>query len=246
MKGNTNMGNITIHLDDETIDKIGAAIAEHLNVNVAVAGDGEKAASEKPTAKKTAAKKAVKAPANKSSKKSEPEPEEDRESELRAMKVGDLRKIVVKFGYDKDEVKDADLDTLIETILEEEAEAADEPDEDGEGDEGDEDGEDEGEGEDYTREDLEAMSLRELKALAKDWEVEFEKGIDQDDLIDLMLGDGEDDDDDAEDGDEDEYTEEDLMDMEVADLRELAKEWEIEIPKGTRAKAKIVALLMAE
>lgn len=116
------------------------------------------------------------------------------------------------------------------------AKAKDEPepepdeDEDTDEDEDEEDGGDEEGGDTYSRDELEAMGLRELKALAKEsgWTVAELKGQDKDSLVEWFLGDeSEEDDEDAEedeDEDGDELTEDDLNEMSLAELKSLAKE----------------------
>lgn len=181
----------------------------------------------------------------------------DRRAELTAMHLASLKKLAKSLGFPAEDVDGADRETLVESILEDEATGDDEEDEaddedaDDEADEDDEEEEDEDEGDDdddaYTREDLEAMSLRELKALGKDagYTTEELKGMDQDALVDFLLGEGDEEEDDAEDEEEEEYTEDDLKAMDFADLKELAAEWEVEVPKGTK-KAGLIKALLAE
>lgn len=173
----------------------------------------------------------------------EEEDEEDgevsREEELEAMSLKELQKIAINLGYDKADVKDAEKETLVQSILEDEGD-----------EEGEEEGEDEGE-DDETRAELEAMTLTALKKVARtDYELTAAdyKGMDKEALIDLILetaGDAEGDEDvDSEDDDEFEgYTEDELNDMSLAELREVAKDWELVVRAGTK-KAGLVKLIL--
>lgn len=73
--------------------------------------------------------------------------------------------------------------------------------EDDDDDDDDEDGDEDGEG--YTRDELEGMTLKEVKAIAKEYEIAT-KGVDKDDLIDAIIdAQGDADDDDSDDDDDD-------------------------------------------
>lgn len=201
----------------------------------------------------------AKAPAKKAT-----DPRAEREAELQGKTVKALRKICLDLDFEDEDVADAEKADLIDAILQEEfpddaeAEAEDDEDEvEDEDEEEDEEDEDSEEGEEaYTREELEGMNLRELKALAKEagYAAADLKGLDQDAVVDLLLEESEEDEDEEEeeedeedesDEDEDAYTEEDLQGMSATELRALAKEWEIKIPRGT-GKDGIIALLLEE
>ena len=144
------------------------------------------------------------------------------------------------FGDDSDEEDDEDEDD--EDVEEDE----DDDDSDDEDDEDDEEGE-------YDRDELSEMSLKDLRKLAKE-DGHDTKGLDQDAIIDLLMGEGddeedEDDEDEADEEDEDteELDEDALNAMSVKELTALAKELEIKVPakemkaaKNDKAKKKIL------
>lgn len=196
----------------------------------------------------------------------------DREAELMKTNIRTLRKMAIELGFDEDEVADADKETLVESIIEEggdtttDADAdADEDDEadvedaeDAEDDDAEEDAEEDEEEEDeddeeddeeaegYTREDLEGLTLAALKKIAKE---EFEettaslKGLDTDDIIDLILGEG--DEEEEEDEDEEEgLTEEDLEAMSLAEVKAVAKDNGVAVKAGMK-KADIIEAIFA-
>lgn len=162
-------------------------------------------------------------------------------------------------GEDEDEAEEDDEDEEYEE--DEDADDDEESDEDEEGDE--EDDEEEG----YTREELEDMTLRDLRALAREYyDAADVKGLDQDALIDLLLGDDEEDEDadEADDEDEDyeedesedegdedeeeedgeeELTEDDLRKMSLAELKEVAGDIGITIPKSVKKDALVDLIL---
>jgi Rho termination factor, N-terminal domain len=190
-----------------------------------------------------------------------------RRQELEKMHLAKLKKLVRDLGYPKEDVDEADRETLVGTVLEEEAEGgndeepeseAEEPDE--EEDEGEEEDEDEGDEEEedgeeesdtYSREELEQMSLSEIKKVAKEsgYAASDLKGQDQDAIVDLLLGESDDEDEDeAEDEEEEEeeesYSEADLKKMNLRELKSLAEEYEID-PTGMK-KPEVIAALMEE
>lgn len=198
----------------------------------------------------------------------------ERRAELTALRITSLRKIAREAGFDPDEIADADKETLIDSILDDEASGSDESDDDSEvedeevpdddtdtdDDDDDEDDEDEDETEDddsdeseFTRDDLEAMSLAELKSLGKEsgYTVAEMKGKDQDTLIDMFLGSDDDEDEDEDDSDdeaeeEEEVTKDDLKAMSIPDLLALAKDWGVKVPVADRkSKVKIVNTMWA-
>jgi hypothetical protein len=157
----------------------------------------------------------------------------DRE-ETEALAIKDLRELAAERGIE--EKKKAD----ILAALEEGGHFGDEEDEEDEEEE-DEEGEDEDE---WTREDLEEKDLKELRAIAKEEGASAAdvRGKDQDELIDLILGEDEEDEEgeDEEDEDADEETEEldedALKAMSLTELKSLAKELEItvKVPKAQK------------
>lgn len=127
-------------------------------------------------------------------------------------------------------------------------------------DEGDEDAEDDDEGDDesdedtdddlYTEAELAELSANELKAILEDWEVDVPSGRGNQRLIDAILeaqegGDEDEESDEEGDDDEDEeISEEALNDMELPELKELAKEYEIPL-RGKVTKAGLVKKILA-
>lgn len=150
---------------------------------------------------------------------------------------------------DSDEEEEDDEEINLDDV------EADDEDEDEDDDEEDEDEEDDG----YTREELSEKSLRELRAIAKSDEggnhdAADLKGLDQEELIDLILGEeeDEDDDDEADEDDEDDDDEEEveidketLEAMSDAELKNIVKEFEIKVPAKAKRKTIIQAILDA-
>lgn len=199
----------------------------------------------------------------------------DERAALMKKTVAVLRKQVKAMDmFDDELIAGADKDTLIDTILEyaesqaaEAEDAADDEDadeaddsEDADDEEGDdeEDGEEEG----YSREELEALTLRELKTIATDsgYSAADLKGLTKPDLVETLLQE-EDEDEDADeedevDSDEEEtedeeesdgeewYTEEELDGMSLAEVKALAKEYKVAVKPGKK-KAEYVAELLA-
>lgn len=263
----TMTNSITITLNDETLDALAAKIAAHLNVNIAVTPTEDSTppfAAPADGKKRKDGKIVDDAPDTDDDESGDDEgpSQKDREAELRAMRITSLRKIAVGHGFDADDVKDADKDTLVDSILAEEFgddseddedddaddvaddDTADDDDEDSDDeDDEDDDESDESEGDEYTKDELDAMSLAELKSLAKDagYTAADLKGLDQDDVVALLIGDDEEDDEDEDESDE--YTEADLKAMGLPDLKALAKEWGVKIAKDAKKPAIIKALL---
>lgn len=185
---------------------------------------------------------------------------------LSAMSIKGLRALAVEEGYADEDVADASKSDLLDALYEEyglngdkkdddaDEDTEDEADEDTESEEDDEDEADEEEDEDgtYSKEDLEAMSLAELKALAKESEYTAAdiRGLDHDALVDLLLGEDEDEEEAEEDeaepeGDEEDLTEDDLKAMSLADLKALAKEYDIRLRAGMKKDDIVEAILDA-
>lgn len=114
----------------------------------------------------------------------------------------------------------------------------------------------------YTLAELEAMKVTELKEIADDNEIEYPSKVKKSDLIDLIMGEADDEDeeddsddeveaeeaedeaeeeeedeeeDDSDDEEGEELTEEDLEEMSLAELKELADEYEVSYPKVVKA-----------
>lgn len=124
----------------------------------------------------------------------------------------------------------------------EDDEEEDEEDDEDEDDEDDEEDEDEDEGLD--RDDLEEMDLKELRKVYREngGAAADYKGLDQDALIDLILGEDEEEDEDDEDEDEDDEDDEDVEELDEdalkamtnKDLLALAVELEIKVPAALK------------
>lgn len=183
-------------------------------------------------------------------KKAEPEEEpeaeevtEYSEGELKKLKIKELRELAISLDYDESEVKGASKAELIEAILAEQEEGDVEP--------ADEDEEDEVEGEEEEESGYAGMSLAELKAEAKERGVDGRKmrNYDVDDVIALLeeLDAEDEDEEDAEDAEEDDiYTEDELNEFSLSELKELAEEYELEIPKRTRRNTIVDMILEAQ
>src|SRR6185369_15609232 len=175
-----------------------------------------------------------------------------RRAELEDMTPAALRKLAKAAEFDPKDIKAAPVEQLVENLLEAEfGDAEDDEDEDEEDSEEseDEDAEDEEEekddGEDdYTREDLLAMSLSDLKNLAvqlgkADSKADL-KGQDKDTVADLILEDDEESED--EEGEDDYYTREDYEAMKIDELKALADQCGISYKKTVKAAELIDAL----
>lgn len=178
----------------------------------------------------------------------------DRET-VEALAIKDLRTLAKEYGVDA--TKKADILEALEEFYEDDDEDEDD-DEADEDDEDDEDDDDDEEGEELDRDDLEEMSLKELRVLAKEngHTAADYKGMDQDAIIDLIMGEDDEDEDGDEDDDEDEddedveeLDEDALNDMTQKDLLALAKEIEVKVPAALKKNSKanhkkLVALIL--
>lgn len=198
-----------------------------------VDGDSATPAEESAPAKsaKAPAKKAAAKPVAKKAPKEE-DPRERFREKLAAMNLAALRKLALEADFESKGVKEASEEELIEGLLADDdalallAERYPEGDEDEDADETDEDESDEGENEDedeeededqeaeeaeVTREELEALSLDELVAIAKEagFSKSDYKGKEEEELIAMILGEDEeeegDEDEDEEEGDDEDY-----------------------------------------
>ena len=128
------------------------------------------------------------------------------------------------YGDDEDDedLEDEDLDD-IEDDIEDDVEDADEEPEDDEEIESDESDDDDEDDEPYTEDELNDMSLAELKDIAAEWEIEVSKGARAKTYVKSILEAQEMEEDADADADEDEYEEDDRAEMEALTLAELRK-----------------------
>jgi hypothetical protein len=147
---------------------------------------------------------------------------------------------------DEDEEEGVDEDS------EEDDEESDDEDDDSDEDESDDD--DEYGEETYTREELKAMTLKELQELAEVNEMKW-KGLDKDALIDAMLANEEEpedevpedeDEEDDEDGEVLEIDPDELPNMDISELLELAGQLEVEVPRTKRKNKDAIVELILE
>jgi hypothetical protein len=140
--------------------------------------------------------KAAPAAKGKSLKKSEPEPEpepeqspfEAREAKLNGMTLKALRTLAVTLNFNEDEVSGADKDTLVASILDQEFDEDGNPvDDGGDGDGEPEDGDGDGDGGYITEEDMQKMSLAELRELATEYGVSFSPSARKPGLIQAII-----------------------------------------------------------
>lgn len=179
-----------------------------------------------------------------------------------------LRAELIDRGYPKSEVSSADKKSCIEALRDDDAESGedddreaeeetdedeadeseDEEDEDEEEEEDDDDEEaDEDEEEGFSREELEEMSLAQLKKLAREtgYTTADLKGLDQDGIVDLLLGEADEEEEDEEEDEEEEIEldEDSLMAMDRKEVVAIAKEYGVTV--APRAKqADIVAAIL--
>jgi hypothetical protein len=192
------------------------------------------------------------------------EPESDEEEgplsrdEVAALTVTELRALAVELGLEEQKVKAGILAELDESGYygddedesDEDDEAEVEEDEEEEDGDSDSDSDEEDDEEGLTREDLEGMDLKELKALAKQegHALKDYRSLDQEGLIELLMGEDEsDEEEDEEDSEEEaeELDEDALNAMNLAELKKLAGELGVKIPVNiAKQKSKIVDLIL--
>lgn len=176
-------------------------------------------------------------------------------ADVEKMPIKELRALAVELGLEEQKVKSGILDEMEANGLfadseeeDDEEEFEDEDDDEDESDEEDEDEEEDDEEEDegFTREELEGMSLAQLRKLAKEeghTAAEYRK-LDQDALVDLLAGDEEDGDEDEEE-DEEEIDEDTLRAMDLPQLKKVAAELELKVPVAVgKNKNKLVNFIL--
>ena len=239
-----------------TGEEIAAAFQNVLNLMQQYSPDAvEETPAPRKTARKTAtatsARKTAATPAKKTASRAAAKSTVEKGSldqdEVEGMSVKDLRALAVEAGLREQKLKSGILTELEKKGFYAEAEEGDEEEEEG-----------------YTREGLAEETLVELKKIAKSegHTAADYRGMDQESLIDLILGEEEDEeeeDEDEEDADEEEEAEEDedeedgeividpeeLKTMPIGELKELAKQINVKIP-STKAKSKsaIIKLIL--
>lgn len=189
----------------------------------------------------------------------EEDEEEDEELEapdrevVEGLKIKELRELAAEYGIESK--TKADILAQFEDLYDEEDEDEEEE-EDEDADEDDEEEEEEDEDEAYDPDELAELDLPSLRKIAKSegHSAADVKGLDQDALIELIMGedadDEEEDEEDEDDEDEVEELDEDaLKAMSQKDLIALAKEIDVKVPKALQTKSaknqkKIVALIL--
>lgn len=229
------------------------------NVDAPAEADTEPDEAQQTPVAKTRGRKAKPAP--------EPEPEDEdedddddeaaggpgkSEAELKKMRLPALKKLAKEY-FDDDAVDGASKDDLIESLLSLDADDDDDDEDldDDEDDTDDDDAEDDEDGDDDERAELEALNIGALRKKARD---EYEataaelKGLDKEGIIDLILNtEGEDDADSDVDADDEEegYTQDELEEMTLDELKEIADEWEITYTARVK-EAKLISLILEE
>lgn len=222
-------------------------------VKVTTEAEVEVEVAEEPKPKATATKTRGRKPKPEPVEEVEDDADDDEDDDSNELTKADLEKkterqlrtIAVEMGFDKEDVKGADKETLINSIL-----SDDDEDEDEEDDADEDDTAEDSVDVDALVAKLEGMTLVAVKKVARE-EYGFKapdyKGMDKDAVIELIVekisdSDVEDDDDDE----EAPYTEEELDSMSMADLKTICKEWGIKIKIGEKKQAHIDAILDAQ
>lgn len=172
-------------------------------------------------------------------------------AEVEAMAIKELRETAKEYLGDDAPTKKADILEALEEYYDEDEDEDEEDEEDEEADEDEDDDEDS-----WDRETLEDEDLKSLRKIARDegHTAADYKGMDTDELIDLIMGEEADDEDEEDEDEEDDDTEvldEDaLNDMTHKELVALARELSIKVPvklksagKGAAAKKTHAALV---
>jgi len=193
---------------------------------------------------------------------------------LESMSIKELRELGARHNVGSN--KKADIIAALVSAAAETAEEIDdeddvEDDEDFDDVEEADDDEESDEEEGYTREELEELSLVDLRAILKeaDYTAAELKGLDQDALIDLILDEGDEDEEeeaddedaedesddeedesdddeeaDDEDGEEEEITEESMQKMTLAELKELASDIGVKLPAKGNSKSSVIEAIL--
>lgn len=181
----------------------------------------------------------------------------DRRAELGKMTLVALRKALVKAGFDPDDVAKASKKEMIESLLEDEAKSDDDEDESDDEDQDDEtdDADEEEDEEDDTpsRDELMKLSLVALKKLARtDYEIANADmaGLDKEAIVDLILGEPEEEDadegsDEEEDDEEEGLTEEQMLEMSLKEIKDIAAQYNVKVRPGMRQRAIVAAIMKA-
>lgn len=179
-------------------------------------------------------------------------------AEIEGLPIKELRELAAELELDEQKVKKGILDEMEANGLfadseeededEEEFEDEDEADEEDDEDEEEEDEEDEDEEEGFDREELEGMTLVQLKKLAKEegHDASVYRKLDQDALIDLLMGEDEDGEDEEEDEESEEEIDEDtLRSYDLAQLKKVAAELDLKVPVAVaKNKTKLVNFIL--
>lgn len=205
-------------------------------------------------AKKAVAKKADAAPAAAPAKrgsraataaaaKTEDDPWEARKAELTGKSMRQLHRIAKALGFEQkdlddmgsdDDAKSEVVDMIVETEQEDAAAADTGTDTDDDADDDDDDA--------VSKDELLALTLTELKALAREagHKTAELKGLDKDALIELLSDEGDDDEDDDEDDEDDDdkdgLTVADLEDMSLAELKALVRDNGMSVKRGSTSE----------
>ena len=172
---------------------------------------------------------------------------------LRNIQPGDQYREMLGIGSDEDEEEEPDE--------EEEEENEEEEEDEGEEDEDEGDDEDDDDEEPWTADDFEGMSLKELKVIAEENDIstkpaegksKLSAAVMRTRLVDALVEDeeeeGEEEDEEEEEEEEEEVEEEDwtaddIDELNIYDLRSLAKEWEVSTKPARGKKSASAALL---
>lgn len=150
---------------------------------------------------------------------------------------GKKRARIVEFITSDEDSDDEDDSDDEEDSEEDEDDEDDDEDTDDEDEDDEDDEEDEDEEDDEDEVDYESLSLKELKALAKEKGIKVDKKAKKDDIIALLQ-----DDDDEEDEDEDEDDTPDYESMDLKELKALCKERGIKVTKKDNKESLIEKL----
>lgn len=169
-------------------------------------------------------------------------------ADLEGKTIRQLRTIAINMGFLKDDVKDADKESLIISIIDP---AGDDEDDEDEEDADEAPAEESEIDTDALTAKFEKLTLPALKKVARE-EYGFKapdyKDMDKDAVIELILEkiDGSDVEDDDDDDDDAPYTEDELNEMPMSELKAICKEWGVKIKIGEKKPAHVKAILDAQ